>query len=447
MWRKALQHLEEWHGRRPPDRKPLVIRGARQVGKSYLARDFAGRSGLDILELNFERDPALARLFRPADSITGRRILEAHFRRPLGEKALLFLDEIQAAPEVFSRLRYLHEDLPELPVLAAGSLLEFALGELEHSVPVGRIEYLHLGPMTFAEFLLARGDDAWLELIRAWSPADSSVHTALAPFHDRLLDAARDFGWVGGMPEAVSHYARDRDFLAVERDHRSILDSFREDFAKYRRRVPLERLQRLLAEIPAQLGRKWVHARVEPDARAAQVASALGALSAARVAHHVYHSAGNGVPLAAERKERSFKVLFLDVGLAGAQLGIRVTDLAEADSLFRINEGALAEQWIGQHLLDLRAPYAAPELHYWAREKKGSEAEIDYLWAHGPAVVPVEVKAGKRGKLKSLRVFMDEKRSRLGVRFSSLPPALEERVLHLPFYMVDELPRLVEGLR
>ena len=140
-------------------------------------------------------------------------------------------------------------------------------------------------------------------------------------------------------------------------------------------------------------------------------------------------------------------MLFLDVGLAGAQLGLRITDLTGADTLFRVNEGALAEQWIGQHLLDLRPTYAAPELHYWAREKTGSEAEVDFLWALGARVVPVEVKAGKRGKLKSLQVFMDEKGSKLGVRFSTLLPTLEGNVLHLPFYIVEELPRLVEHLR
>jgi predicted AAA+ superfamily ATPase len=152
------------------------------------------------------------------------------------------------------------------------------------------------------------------------------------------------------------------------------------------------------------------------------------------------------VPLAAERKERSVKVLFLDVGLAGAQLGVRITSFRGAEALFSVNEGALAEQWIGQHLLDLRPLYAVPELHYWAREKPGSEAEVDFLWAHGTRVVPVEVKAGKRGKLKSLQVFLDEKRSQLGVRFSTLLPSMEGKVLHLPFYMVEELPRIVEGM-
>lgn len=443
MWRKALQYLEEWHGRPAGQRKPLVMRGARQVGKSYLARDFAHRHGLTLLEINLEKEPALARLLDPPDVATRRRLLEAHFRRPLDAKALVFLDEIQAAPAAFSRLRYIYEEMPDVHVLAAGSLLEFALAELEHSVPVGRVEYLHLGPMGIEEFLLARGDTAWVELLRDWKPKDPTV---VEPFHDRLLEATRDYGWVGGMPEAVSLYAEGKDFLGVERIHRSVLDSFRDDFAKYRKRVPLERLQRLFAEIPAHLGAKWVHARVEPGARADAVNSALGALCAARVAHRVYHSSGNGVPLAAERKTRSFKVLFLDVGLAGAQLGVRITDLPAAETMFRINEGALAEQWVGQHLLDLRPPHAGPELHYWAREKVGSEAEVDFLWAHGMRVVPVEVKAGKRGKLKSLQVFLDEKRSKLGVRFSTMRPGLERNVLHLPFYMVEQLPRLVDTL-
>lgn len=446
MFRKAVLALKEWHARGGRERKPLVIRGARQVGKSYLVRDFAAQHGLALLELNFEKSPEQRKLFTPSETRTLLSVLATHFRQPLGAGALLFLDEIQSAPEVFSRLRYIHEDAPHVAVVAAGSLLEFALAEMEHSVPVGRVEYLHLGPMQFEEFLVARGDNLWLELLRGWTPGDIESQRRLQAFHEPLLESARDFGIVGGMPEAVAHYVERRDFLAVERTHRSILDSFREDFAKYRRRVPLERLQHLFHQIPAELGRKWVHARVEPSARAEVVSAALGALCAARIAHRVHHSAGNGVPLAAERKDRSFKVLFLDVGLASSELGLGVEHRLRSEALFQVNEGALAEQWIGQHLLDLRAIYAAPEVHYWAREKTGAEAEVDYLWAHGPRVVPVEVKSGKSGRLKSLRVFLEEKRSRLGVRFSTQPPSLEGSLLHLPIYMVGELPRLVSLL-
>jgi predicted AAA+ superfamily ATPase len=201
--------------------------------------------------------------------------------------------------------------------------------------------------------------------------------------------------------------------------------------------------------ISSQVGKKWVHARVNPSDRAQATQAALEALSKARVAHQVFHSSANAVPLAAERKDGTYKVLFLDVGLMGAQLGVRASDWVQPQDFARANEGAVAEQWIGQHLLDLRRIFQAPHLHYWVREKAGSSAEVDYVVEHGSRIIPVEVKAGASSRMKSLHVFLGEKPSAiLGVHFSVqlMAWAPDRKVLRLPFYLVEQLERLVNLL-
>ncbi|MEK7691775.1 MAG: AAA family ATPase, partial [Bdellovibrionota bacterium] len=340
MYRDALTTLKKWWDSGPNLRKPLIIRGARQVGKSFLVRDFSERQRLRCLELNFEKEPSLRRLFVEGNNSKTIGFLEVHFGCPIDSNSLLFLDEIQAAPEVFARLRYFFEDSPQIGVIAAGSLLEFALEELEYSVPVGRLEYLHLGPMRFEEYLLGLGEKALVDLIRGWKPQQPKT---LMPdvFHDRLLSHARDFSIVGGMPEAVARFVPKRDFLGCAIVQRSILETYRNDFAKFRRRIPLERLEKVFGAVPGQVGRKWVHSRVSPDEKAHTIETALDALCKARVAHRVFHASGNGIPLSAERKDNLYKVLFLDVGLMGIQLGLQITDLLDSRAFMRVNEGSI----------------------------------------------------------------------------------------------------------
>ncbi len=448
MERHALKGMNHWwnsgkSGKQ--NRKPLVLRGARQVGKSFLVHDFCQRNGLQCLELNFEKQPSLRRLFVEGSNSNTIALLEAHFQKSFDENVLLFLDEIQSAPEVFARLRYFYEDSPEIAVVAAGSLLEFALADLEYSVPVGRIQYLYLGPMSFEEYLLAQGENSLLELLGNWRPESPNTQIP-APFHDRLLSHVRDFSLVGGMPESVACFTPDRDFLGCEAIQRAILETYRQDFSKFRKRIPLERLDRVFAAIPREVTKKWVHARVSPNDKAVSVESALEALCKAQVAHRVFHSSGNGVPLAAEQKDNLYKVLFIDVGLMGIQLGLRISDLLDVQSILRINEGAIAEQWVGQHLLNLRPFAEAPQLFYWVREKAGAMAEVDYLYAEGSRVYPIEVKAGSSARVKSLQVFLSERqRSPMGIHFSLEPAEFysDKRILRLPFYLIGQLPRIL----
>ncbi len=443
---RLLVFLRDWFGRGPSGtRKPLVLRGARQVGKSSLIRDFCSEEGLELLELNFERSPQLAGLFSHGPNSRTISALELHFGRRLHERSVLFFDEIQAAPEVFARLRYFREEHPEIAVVAAGSLLEFMLGDSAHGVPVGRLEYLHLGPARFEDFLDACGDSALLELLCHAQPGElQSLNTVV---HQQLLSRAREFSLVGGMPEAIARYTsrESGDLLGSSAVQDSILQTTQEDFAKYRRRVPMERLLRIFQSLPTQVGRKWIHARINPDDRAQASDAALELLCLARVACRVRHSAGNGLPLEAETNDRFFKVLFLDVGLMQRLLQ---TPPALSDWV-RVNEGAIAEQWVCQHLLDLRADFEKPALHYWVREKAGAQAEVDALLPWNGTVIPVEIKAGPSGKVRSLRVFLDEHpRSPFGVHFSTEPLLWDprHRILRVPLYAVEQLYRVMATL-
>jgi len=450
--RTSLSYLEEWKDRRT--RRPLVIRGARQVGKSHLARQFAFQHFENLVELDFEQDRLAKTLFESRDPARIVRLLEVHSdSRILPGRTLLFLDEIQAAPEVIPALRYFHEQLPALHVVGAGSLLEFALADPGFSMPVGRIEYLHLGPMTFEEYLRGLGEQAvadWLEEVRLDEPVPEAIH-------ERLLSSVRTFFITGGMPEAVAAFAATGSLREAEIIKQSILATYRDDFAKYGRRIDTDRIRRVFDRIPGLVGQKFKYVNVDPGDRSANIARALEMLTMARVAAPIVHSAANGIPLGGEVKRKHFKVLFLDVGLVSSVCAVQATELERARDPVQVNAGALAEQFVGQHLLYAGEPYATPQLHYWTRQKRNSAAEVDYVISLGREIVPVEVKAGKAGTLKSLHLFLQKKKRGLGLRICGRPPALKRartsiagmearpyRLLSLPLYMVGQCHRLVE---
>jgi len=455
MRRDVTAELLDWCVR--ADRKPMVLRGARQVGKTWLVRALAASSFENLVEINFDEIPDRGAYFESAGPTEAIRLIEADLgTRIVPGKTLLFLDEIQAAPQVFPRLRYFYEKLPELHVIAAGSLLEFLLAEHSFSMPVGRIEYLHLGPMTFEEFLSARAEDQLRAFLAGLEP-DAAVPD---PLHARLLRLMRDFLVVGGMPAAVKAFADTGDLSLTFRQQQSVMQGYLDDFGKYRGRIRVEVLRRVFQRAPTILGRKVKYVHIDREQKSATVSRCLDLLEKARVLQRVRHSAGNGVPLAAEVKERDFKLVFLDVGLAAAGLGVRLSDLHLAESLMAVNNGALCEQAIGQHLLYAHECYIQPELFYWNREKRNSSAEVDYLFADGPHVVPIEVKAGSTGSLRSLHLFAAEKGCDLAVRFNTDVPSLcraqasipggktkEFTLLSLPLYMVGQLLRLIRACR
>ncbi len=450
MYRHEMEDLERWHGR--VRRKPLVIRGARQVGKTTLVRLFAERSFEGLAEVNFERDPQLASLFASNDPATTLERLELQLDLDVTPgRTLLFLDEIQAAPEVLASLRYFYEELPALHVIAAGSLLELALEKPEFSVPVGRIEYLHLGPMQFEEFLLAAGKARLVEHLNDYALGDEIP----AAIHRQLMRWLRSFLIVGGMPDAVRAFVESGSHQESEAVKHSILATFRDDFGKYGPRVDPTRLRKVFERLPLTVGNKLKYVHIDRGERAKDLAAALHLLSLARVAYRVRHTAANGIPLGAEADERKFKALFLDVGLMATASGLTLLDLERAEDVMMVNRGALCEQLVGQHLLYSVPSWEEPQLFYWAREKRGSSAEVDYVISQGRKVIPVEVKAGKTGALKSLHLFLREKGKRLAVRLSSTPPSVLEattslsdgqnvpfQLISLPLYLTGQVRRL-----
>ncbi len=318
-------------------------------------------------------------------------------------------------------------------------------------MPVGRIEYLHLGPMQFEEFLLAVGKKHLVRFLE-----ESSVKGPLPEaLHVQLLGLLREFIAVGGMPGAIKAFVESDSLLECDAAKQSILSTYQDDFGKYGRRVNHLRLSKVFKALPRLVGSRFSYVGVDREERSRDLAASLHMLSLARVAHRVCHSSSNGVPLGAEANERKFKVLFLDVGLQARALGLGLLDFERAEDLLMVNQGAISEQFVGQHLLYSREFFEEPELQFWARERRASLAEVDYVISDGPEVIPVEVKAGKTGSLKSLHLFLKEKRRTLGVRLNVDRPSLLEAtipipgqddtpfmLLSLPLYMVGQLRRL-----
>ena len=449
MKRDALDYLKNWRIR--SDRKPLVVRGARQVGKTFLIRQFAQEAFDDLIEVDFENERDVAGYFTKPDMRDCIKLLEAHYGRTISPgRTLLFLDEIQAAPAVLARLRYFYEQLPDLHVVATGSLLEFVLENHDFSMPVGRMEYLHLGPMKFTEFLKAVGDIALVTIMNDYTPGQDFP----AGIHRRLVNRLKEFLVVGGMPESISHYIETRSHLASERARQSILQTFTDDFAKYGEKVNRQHLVTVFHAIPRVIGQKLKYVNLSREIRAADLEHAIHMLALARLCSRVHHTAANGIPLDAQLNRKVFKLLSLDTGLALSALGLNAADLETLD-LMLANAGAIMEQFIGQHLMYRQDMFRQPELHYWIREQPSSSAEIDYVINVGAHVVPIEVKAGKTGTLRSLHQFMNTHESPLALRFNLDLPSLTQAegslptgqpysypLLTLPVYMVEQANKM-----
>lgn len=436
-------------------RKPLVIRGARQVGKTWLIRELANTQKRHLIELNFERRPDLKSLFSSNDPKETLINIAASIGSKIEpSKAILFLDEIQAAPYLLEKLRWFSEDMPELPVVAAGSLLDFALAKHEFSMPVGRIGYLYLEPLSFEEFLSALGQD---ELRAYLQNYNWNLHIP-ETIHSQLTKITKEYLVVGGMPAAVSTWATEKAPDTVNQMHFDLLTTYRDDFAKYSGRLTIDRLEDVMSSVPRQLGKKFVYKDVNSQVSTAPLKQALDLLSKARVCHRIVATSANGLPLGAEADEKFSKVIMLDCGLCGASLGLSLHQLRSVSEISMINSGGMAEQLAGQLLRSISPAYVPPSLYYWQRGKKGAEAEIDYIIQHENQVIPLEVKAGTTGTLKSLHQFMKEKKKKTAIRINSDIPRLgpihvkdpfgfsiKYNLLSLPFYLLGQLHRLIKS--
>ncbi len=435
MNRDAFRSLSEWAD--APDRKVLLIRGARQVGKTYAVREL-GRRFDHFLEINFEKQKQVQEFFSDSlDPAPIVRKLSAFFATPIeAGKTLLFFDEIQACPNAISSLRFFYEDMPDLHVVAAGSLLEFALGEIP-SMGVGRISSFFMYPMSFSEFMEALGDKAVLEMAMESDfsqPVDE-------PFHTRLVDRLREYLLLGGLPEVVKTYARTQDIRTAQTRLDDLIVTIKDDFAKYKDRAPVARLTEVFESLVFQAGNKFKYSEIASGSSAAILGDALNLLVSAGIAYKIHHSSARGLPLGAQANPRRFKAVLFDVGIHQRLLGLDLSSFLLARDFKAINRGHVAEAFVAQELLAYANPSRKPALHYWHREARSSNAEVDYVIQAGDTMLPIEVKAGTKGQMQSLRLFMAERGLSKGIRISLENFGTLGDIDILPLYAVRHLPQ------
>ena len=404
--------LLEW--KESPRRKPLLIRGARQVGKSTAVRHL-GKGFKYFVEVNLESQPSIRQLF--TKDIDVHRTCEA-ISATLGipvvaGKTLLFIDEIQVCQEAIMSLRYFKEDYPELHVIAAGSLLEFTLEELP-SFGVGRIRSLYMYPFSFDEFLLAQGLDTTVDFkhkATSLSPLPEAVH-------NKLVEQLKTFYLVGGMPAAITEWVESKSYIECTRVHNDILDTYQDDFSKYKSRISPALLRQVLRSVALQAGCKFVFRQVADDIHSSVIKEALHLLTLAGLIKPVTHSDGNGVPLGAEENCNYTKYLFLDFGLMQTMLGTPAANVLLSSDVDFVNKGAASEMFAGLELVKTHDCFQKAEMYYWQNLSRGTNAEIDYLVVKDGIVVPIEVKASTRGSMQSLWLFMRKKGLHRAIRTS-----------------------------
>jgi predicted AAA+ superfamily ATPase len=428
------QHLVSWKS--GPGRLPLLVRGARQVGKSYTIEKFGKDFFETCVTIDFDLYPQFAACFSgsldPRDICAAISVIAG--KEIIPGKTLLFLDEIQQCPRAIMALRYFYEKLPDLHVIGAGSLLEFALSAEEIRMPVGRVQYLFMYPLTFAEFLEATAQLPALDNI--------SGHLVDRPYpdavHQHLLALLRVYLTIGGMPAVVREYSASGNISLCARIQTGIVQTYRDDFGKYAGKAQVAHLQNVFAAVPKMVGRKFKYAAVDDTVHSRELKGALELLEKAGVVYRVKQTSGSGLPLEAGASERNFKVVFLDVGLMQNLCGLSGELLASSDIL-AIHAGAVAEQFVGQELKAHADPFMQQGLFYWAREARTSNAEVDYLVPCGPRVLPLEVKAGKSGSLRSLHLFLQEYKAPLGIQVSQSNQQHAAPLLSIPLYAMHGL--------
>ncbi|WP_044263488.1 ATP-binding protein [Bacteroides timonensis] len=425
-------YLEEWKD--SPNRKPLLVRGARQVGKSSAIRHL-GEHFKYFVEINLERQKNIKPLF--GENLDVRKLcsqLSAIYNTPIipGE-TLLFIDEIQESQRAISSLRYFYEDYPELHVTAAGSLLEFTLNELP-SFGVGRIRSMYMYPFSFDEFLEAQG--LGLQTDYKQNEADCE-HPLPAPLHQEMISQLRSYYLVGGMPEAVRIWVETADYNECFVVHNDILDTYQDDFKKYKTRISPLLLSQTLKSVALQAGQKFVYARVSDGIDGTAVKEALSLLSLAGLVTPVTHTAANGIPLGAEINEKFRKFLFLDVGLMQSLLGIQPMDILITNETDFVNKGGMSEVFAGLELMKYASYLKKADLYYWQRTERNAQAEVDYVISIKGKIYPIEVKANNSGSMQSMYKFMELKGSDYGIRTSLEPFSSYEKVKVVPLYALS----------
>ena len=432
MYRIAIEKLLKW--KESKRRKPLIIEGARQVGKTWLMKEFGRLYYTDTVYINFDSNSRMAELFA-SDLDTKRLVLglELYAGRKIDpENALLIFDEVQEVPRALAALKYFCEDAPQYHIVCAGSLLGIALHR-GTSFPVGKVDFLKLYPLSFQEFLMAIGKKQFSELL------DQQDFSMITSFRETYADALKQYYFVGGMPEAVESFAENQDFNEVRQIQKRILAAYEQDFSKHAPNEVVPRLRMLWNSIPAQLAKenkKFIYGLVREGARAKDYETALLWLSDCGLVHRVSRVNAPGIPLRVYEDMKAFKLFELDVGLLGCMTGLHQRTLLDGNALFVEFKGALTEQYVCQQLKTL----ADLELCYYTNDR--GSCEVDFVVDTGGRVMPLEVKAETNLRAKSLKTYREKFSPELAIRTSMADYRKEDGLVNLPLYAIGQIGSL-----
>ena len=429
MKRNLMKSLKEW--KNSPYRKPLILSGARQVGKTWLMKEFGRTEYTNTVYVNFDQDINAAGLFEgsinPDRIILGLRALSGMEIDP--DNTLIIFDEVQEAPRALTSLKYFCEEAPQYSIIAAGSLLGVAL-HAGTSFPVGKVDRMHLYPLNFQEFLYAMGEDAAAEILQT---KDQRMITVL---REKLSDLLRQYYYVGGMPEAVNYYKDNKEFTGVRQIQKNLLAYYQQDFSKHAEPRLTERLNLVWSSIPAQLAkenRKFIYSQVRQGARAKDFELAIQWLSDCGLIHVIHRVTKPGYPLKAYEDLNAFKIYLLDVGLLGAMADLSSNTIVEGNRIFTEFKGALAEQYVLQELI------AEDHLNPMYYSAENSRMEIDFIVQKGDEVIPIEVKAEENLRAKSLRSYCEKYKPKTAVRFSMSDYREQDWMVNVPLYEINWL--------
>lgn len=429
--RNIYKSLLEWKNEN--GRRPVLLRGARQTGKTFIVDTFGKNEFQNLISINFERNPEFKEIFSTFDpSEISEKIMLFTNQNIVPGKTLIFLDEIQECPKAITALRYFYEEKPEIHIIGAGSLLEFALRRENIKMPVGRIQYLYMYPLTFSEFLDALGE----EKLHSHISEPENLKKLPDTLHEKLNGLVKKYFLLGGMPAVINEYIKTDNIINCQKVQSLIIETYIEDFSKYASESKQQYLSKVFNAVPKMIGQKFVYSRVDGNIRSRELKEAAELLETAGVVTKVKRTSGAGIPLESGVKDNFYKMIFLDVGLLHAVIGIW-GETAKENDLTGIFKGAIAEQFAGQELLSSGSPYRKSSLYYWARESKSSNAEIDYLVQNNEKIIPVEVKSGAIGKMKSMNLYFEEYMPKFGIKISQSRYETMDKVISIPLYAIN----------
>ena len=437
MHRDIICYLLSW--KEQADRLPLLMRGARQVGKTTVVEQFANEHFAELFMVNFELQREYRQCFEtldPADIL--KKLYTLSGKTIHSGKTLIFFDEIQDCPNAIMALRYFYEKRPDLHIIAAGSLLEFTLGEEDFRMPVGRVQSCYLKPLSFVEYLKAADRQSLVEYMESVTLKSGVDQFA----HEELLKELRLYLVLGGMPAVLKNYFSNHDLEQSQIRQTVILDTYQRDFRKYGREHEVKYLQAIFEKAPGIVAKHFQYKMVDAHMHSRDLKKAITLLCKAGVIYTVKATAASGLPLISTINEKKFKILVLDVGLMNSSTRLSAPLLMD-DNLILLHQGAIAEQFVGQELLAYSPYYREEELFYWQRDKLGAISEVDYVSPINSSIYPIEVKSGSTGRLKSLQIYIDEKGIDFGIRISQNTLSFGKRILSVPLYMISQLHRLI----